>query len=470
MPRLPLPSPLMENLPAAPQAYVVGGTVRDLLMQRHPTDIDIAVDGDAALFAGAIADRLRGRVIPMGKPGLITHRVTGRGLLIDVTGLAGDTLENDLRRRDFTVNAMAYDLQHHQLIDMLDGQGDMAARRIRMVTEQAFIDDPLRLLRAFRMAAVLDFAIEPETLAAITRQGYRISRPAGERLRTELLQLMARPASAHQIQAMSDSGLLLHLLPEMQPMQHCRQNRHHDFDVYEHTLRAYAATEKCLQNAGDIVDALGKRYHAPPYRRTAGAILKYAVLLHDIGKPGTRRVDADGDAHFHGHAQLSADMAEAIHARLRLSKTECAQARILIANHGRPLSLFSAREAGNLSRKGINRLFRECEPWTPEVLLHALGDTLGKKKKPDAAIDRATTFIKDLLRDYFERFRPLAEQEPLLSGRDLMEHFGLKPSALIGDLLQTIEEERLAGRITIREEALACAAEILAARNDPTVD
>jgi tRNA nucleotidyltransferase/poly(A) polymerase len=161
----------MENLPAAPQAYVVGGTVRDLLMQRHPTDIDIAVDGDAALFAGAIADRLRGRVIPMGKPGLITHRVTGRGLLIDVTGLAGDTLENDLRRRDFTVNAMAYDLQHHQLIDRLDGQGDMAARRIRMVTEQAFIDDPLRLLRAFRMAAVLDFAIEPETLAAITRQG-----------------------------------------------------------------------------------------------------------------------------------------------------------------------------------------------------------------------------------------------------------------------------------------------------------
>ena len=87
MPRLPLPRPLLENLHAAPQAYVVGGTVRDLLMERHPTDIDIAVDGDAALFAGAIADRLRGRVIPMGKPGLITHRVTGRGLLIDVTGI-----------------------------------------------------------------------------------------------------------------------------------------------------------------------------------------------------------------------------------------------------------------------------------------------------------------------------------------------------------------------------------------------
>jgi poly(A) polymerase len=465
MPRLPLPRPLLENLPAAPHAYVVGGTVRDLLMERHPTDIDIAVDGDAAAFAGAIADRVRGRVIPLGKPGQITYRVTGQDLLIDITGLAGESLENDLGRRDFTVNAMAYDLHHHHLIDILGGRDDMAARRIRMVAEQAFVDDPLRLLRAFRMAAVLDFTIEPGTLAAINRHGHRIDQPAGERIRTELIQLMACPASARQIQTLSDSGLLIHLLPEMQPMQHCRQNRHHDFDVYEHTLRAYAATEKCLLSAGDIVAPLGNRYHEPPYRRTAGAILKYAVLLHDIGKPGTRRVDAAGETHFHGHAQHSADMAEAIHARLRLSNPECAQARIIIAHHGRPLSLFSAREAGNLSRKGINRLFRECEPWTPEVLLHALGDTLGKKKSPDAAIDRATTFIKDLLRDYFDRFRPLADQEPLIRGRDLMDHFGLKPSALIGELLQAIEEERLAGRITIREEALACAAELLAAQD-----
>ena len=193
--------------------------------------------------------------------------------------------------------------------------------------------------------------------------------------------------------------------------------------------------------------------------------MKYALLLHDIGKPDTRRVDADGEVHFHGHADRSAHMAEAIHKRLRLSKTECEQARIIIANHGRPLSLFSAQNAGNLSRKGINRLFRECDPWTPEVLLHALGDTLGKKKAPDPAIDLALHFIQDLICDYFDRFRPLADKQPLVSGRDLMNHFGLKPSALIGDLLNALEEERLTGRITTREDALACADEFIAAQD-----
>jgi poly(A) polymerase len=467
MPRLPLPKPLLENLPDAPRAYLVGGAVRDLLMQRHPTDVDVAVKGEAAVFAEAIADRLHARVVRIGKPNQATHRVTSRGMLIDITSLAGESLETDLRRRDFTVNAMAYDLHTHRVIDILGGQDDITARHIRMVAEQAFVDDPLRLLRAFRMAAMLDFDIALETLAAIQRHSPRIDQPAGERLRAELVQLMACPASARQIQTMSDCGLLTCLIPEMQPMRHCRQNAHHDFDVYDHTLKAYAATEQCLQTAGHISGALEKRYHQPPYRKTTRAMLKYAVLLHDIGKPDTRRVDGNGEVHFHGHADRSAHMAEAIHKRLRLSKIECEQARVIIASHGRPLSLFSARNAGNLRLKGINRLFRECDPWTPEVLLHALGDTLGKKKAPDPAIDSTLHFIQDLIRDYFDRFRPLADQQPLVSGRNLMAHFGLKPSALVGDLLNAIEEERLAGKISTPEEALDHAAELLAAQDHP---
>lgn len=470
MPRLPLPKRLLENLPGAAPAYLVGGAVRDLLMQRHPTDVDIAVEGEAAAFAGAIADRLHARVVQIGKPNQVTHRVTSRGMLIDITSLAGESLETDLRRRDFTVNAMAYDLHTHRVIDILGGRDDITARHIRMVAEQAFVDDPLRLLRAFRMAAILDFDIAPETLAAIQRHSPRIDQPAGERLRAELVQLMACPASARQFQTMSDCGLLTCLIPEMRPMRHCRQNAHHDFDVYDHTLKAYAATEQCLQTLGHISGTLEKRYHQPPYRKTTRAMLKYAVLLHDIGKPDTRRVDGNGEVHFHGHADRSARMAEAIHKRLRLSKIECEQARVIIASHGRPLSLFSAQNAGNLSHKGINRLFRECDPWTPEVLLHALGDTLGKKKAPDPAIYSTLHFIQDLIRDYFDRFRPLADKQPLVSGRDLMDHLGLKPSALIGDLLQAIEEERLGGRITTHEEALASASEYLAAQDRPKAE
>lgn len=465
MPRLPLPPSLLGNIPPAPpRAYMVGGAVRDLLMQRQPTDVDIVVDGDAGVFAKTLAERLRASVAAIGKAGFVTHRIASRDMLIDITSLAGHTLENDLRRRDFTINAMAYDLGRHQLIDILGGRQDITARRIRMVSEQAFADDPLRLLRAFRLAAVLDFDIAPETFEVITRHSHRIDRPAGERLRTELLRLMSCPASVVQIRGMSESGLLVRLIPELGPLRGCGQNIHHDFDVYDHTLKAYAGTEDCLRDAGSICAALAKRYRRPPVHRWSIAILKYAVLLHDIGKPPTRRVDGRGTVRFHGHARQSAEMAESVHDRLRLSRTEREQARRIIANHGRPMNLLSAHRGASLSRKGINRFFRDCAPWTPEVLVHALGDALGKKARPDADMNVTRHFIRDLLCDYFDRFRPLAARPSLVEGRDLMARFALRPSARIGEVLAAVEEERLAGRIATRDEALAYAAEYLAAR------
>lgn len=468
MTHLPLPSDLLEALPATRGAYLVGGTVRDLLMKRRPTDIDIVVDGRAAAFAQVLAERVKARVVPIGKADLMTYRVTSRQVLIDVTALTGPSMESDLRRRDFTINAMACRLHDHRLVDILGGRRDIEARRIRMVSENAFVDDPLRLLRAFRLAAVLDFTIEADTLAAIQRHGHRIDRPAGERLGTEFFQLLACPSSAAQILAMSKSGLLTRLIPEMQPMQGCGQNRHHDFDVYGHTLKAHAAVETCLQTVDRISVALGKRYRQAPYRKKTAAILKYAVLLHDIGKPATRQTDAAGDVHFHGHAQQSANLAEAIHERLRLANIEREQARIIIANHGRPMDLLAAHRAQNLHRKGVNRLYRECDPWTPEVLLHALGDTMGKKQAPDDSMETTLDFIRGLIDDYFHRYRPLAESRPLVSGRDLMHHFGLQPSVLVGDLLKAVEEERLAGRIATRTDAMAHAAAYLVRTGRPT--
>lgn len=464
---LPLPDDLLEALPNTRGAYLVGGTVRDLLMKRRPSDVDIVVAGGAAAFAGALAERVRARVVPMGKSGLITYRVTARRVLMDVTDLVGASLESDLRRRDFTVNAMACHLYDQELVDILGGRRDMEARRIRMVSEEAFVEDPLRLLRAFRLAAALDYAIEPQTLAAIRRHGHRIDQPAGERLGSEFIQLLGCPASAPQIGAMSDSGLLTGLIPEMRPMQGCRQNRHHDFDVYDHTLKAYTAAESFLQTTGRLSKALEKRYRQAPHRKKTAAILKYAVLLHDIGKPYTRQAGADGEVHFHGHAPYSADLAETVHQRLCLSNADREQARTIIRNHGRPMDLLAAHKAETLHRRGINRLYRECDPWTPEVLLHALGDTMGKKQAPDIEVETTLNFIRGLIGDYFGRYRPLAERQPLVSGRDLMDRFGLPPSALIGELLQAVEEERLTGRITTPDQALAHAASCLARRETP---
>ena len=167
MPRLPLPRSLRQVLPAAPPFYLVGGAVRDLLMERRPTDLDMVVKGNAAAFAATLAARLGARTVTIGKAGFVTHRIAARGLLIDITSTDERALDDDLQRRDFTINAMAYDPTSDQLIDPLNGCSDIIHRQIRMISEQAFVDDPLRLLRAFRIAAVSGFAIAPETLAAI---------------------------------------------------------------------------------------------------------------------------------------------------------------------------------------------------------------------------------------------------------------------------------------------------------------
>ncbi len=157
----------------------MGGSVRDLLLGRRPVDLDIAVTGDPAAYARTIADRAGERVITMGKPGQSVYRITTRDILMDVTSLKNGRLEDDLSARDFTVNAMAWDLQAQILIDPLNGQHDIASQRIRMITAKSFENDPLRLLRTYRMAASLGFAIEGETRAAVKQMAPLVQKPDG---------------------------------------------------------------------------------------------------------------------------------------------------------------------------------------------------------------------------------------------------------------------------------------------------
>jgi tRNA nucleotidyltransferase/poly(A) polymerase len=444
--------PALAHLPAAPAAYLVGGSVRDLLLGRPPVDLDIAVSEDPAGYARAIAARTGRRVVAMGQPGQAVFRVTAHDMLVDVTALKNGRIEDDLQARDFTVNAMAWDLQAQTLVDPLQGRKDIAARSIRMVSAQAFENDPLRLLRAYRMAAVLDFAIDDGTRAAIQKAAGLIRRPAGERLRVELLQLLASPDSARLIRLMVADRLLTTLFPEMQAMVGCPQNEHHDFDIFDHTLQAYGTLETLINSAESVFPGLAARYTGA--NTPAGAVLKYAMLLHDIGKPASRRIDPDGRVRFLGHAEQSARMAGVISQRLRLSRQEVHQAETIIRLHIRPLDLFSASRRQNVSPRAINRFFRDGDPWSVEVLLHALGDRHGKRKSPPPADDGFSDFVTGLIRYYFESYRPGLAAAPLVSGHDLIRQFGLAPGPALGTLLARIEEERLAGSLTTREAAL----------------
>ena len=219
--------------------YVVGGSVRDLLLGRPALDTDIAVTA----FARQLADRLAGSYVEIGKSGLTIHRVVVGDRIFDVSALHGAGIEQDLRRRDFTINAMAVDAATGNIIDCTGGRKDLQAGIIRMVSPSVFRSDPLRLLRAYRLAAGLSFDIDPATERAIADDAQRIGQSAGERIWAELQQILACRTSRVQLEQMQASGLLTAVFPELEPLSGCHQGDHHRWDVFTHSLQAYRHLE-----------------------------------------------------------------------------------------------------------------------------------------------------------------------------------------------------------------------------------
>ncbi|MCJ8500014.1 CCA tRNA nucleotidyltransferase [Desulfatitalea alkaliphila] len=437
-------------LPPAPDAYLVGGAVRDLALGRQPADYDVAVPGDAQRFARFLADRAGGgRVVELGREAFALYRVvSATGVWIDITPLQQNDLETDLHTRDFTINALACRLDSGEIIDPLAGMKDLQRRMVRMVSAANLQNDPVRLLRAHRLAAVLDFQIAPATDRAIHRYAHLIRNAAGERIWTELQSMLDCPTAADRVRAMADDGLLTALLPELTPLRDCGPDRHHAYDALTHTLKAFKALEELLFKpaqqlppaAADFVAGL-----APPARHA----LQLAMLLHDIGKPDSRAKGPDGAYHYHGHAASGAQLADSVLRRLRAPNRIRNAACFLIRHHQRPLHLFL-----NYSTRAEGRFFRVCGAQTPSILLHAIADTMGKKPPPTPAQDPLQAFLSDRLTHYVTEIQHRRREPPLLTGRDLIDHFGLKPSARFAQLLDAVEEARLAGQLRDKPSAL----------------
>ena len=441
------------------QAYLVGGSVRDLVRGTKPTDYDIAVFGDPMAYAGQLAERLKTRVIILGKDRFSVYRLVAGAASIDITPAKGRDIQADLLGRDFTINALACNLCDGQVVDVTGGLADLSNRVVRMVSPAAFQDDPARLIRAYRMAAALDFQIEPQTAQAIANQAASIQRTAGERVWSELQMVLSSVDSHIHILGMAQSGLLSAIIPQLRPMKGCRQNRHHAYDVFDHSLHAHQAMGKVLMHVEHYFDEPAAQYIKETESKTR-AVLKLAILLHDAGKPASCTFDASGTPHFYGHAVKSAQIAQAVGLQLRLSNQDRKRLVFIVQNHQRPLSLFLSAQADqhHLPPKALGRFLRHCGDHTPHLLVHALADYMGKGTKAAGM----KLFLKRLMAAYFERQH--TPQDPLLNGQDIIDHFGISPSPLIGDLLRRVEQARLAGMIRDREQALAWVTHYLAGK------
>jgi tRNA nucleotidyltransferase/poly(A) polymerase len=345
---------------------------------------------------------------------------------------------------------MAYALYSGKIIDCVGGMEDLAAKKIRMVSEKVFREDPIRLVRAFRIGAMFDFEIEPQTLSCIRNEAKLIQNSSGERIQAEFFKMLCMRKSYYYLSQMADVRLLFEIFPELGALKGCQQNRYHLYDVFEHTMKAYYHLEAILNKYTSFMSEF-MHHNIPDMDEDKTALNKYSILLHDIGKPSTRTVDEKGGVHFHGHGAKSADMAKKISKRLKLSSRKDRYIACIIRNHLRPLLLFEANRQKTLTRKGITRFFMKCGGNTPDILLHSIADMMGKESDRNKAF---LEFAKDLMRKYYFDFQPKMLKSPLISGHDLMDTFQLAPSSLFKTIIDHVEEARLSGIITNRQDAL----------------
>ncbi len=447
-----------------PDVYLVGGTVRDILLNTSPKDYDLVAIRDPMALAEQIAQKAESRVIALGKPGLRLYRVVAGQQVFDIAPAKGECIASDLKQRDFTINALAIRLETGEVLDPTGGLEDIHGKKIRMISYENLKQDPLRMLRAYRIGACLNFIIDGPTRDAISREAFRIRESAGERVREELMKLLATPNAFPHLAGMDETGLLLEILPEMAPLKHCGQNRYHDSTVFEHTLRAFKELESLITSPEVViagVEPTPELFKSPARL----ALLKLSLLLHDLGKPEAQSVDEKGNIHFYAHETVGADIASNLNHRLRFSNKDRQYMDFMIRNHLKPLFLFLAHQKNQLTRRGVFRFFLKSGRLSFDLLIHAIADNRGKAdaEKTEAFIGFAT----DLIRSYFQDFLPATADPPVISGHDLIEVFGLSPSPLFAKILEQVRMECLANKVRNRRQAIEIARKLLETASFP---
>jgi tRNA nucleotidyltransferase (CCA-adding enzyme) len=414
-----VPAPVQDLLAgllaAGHSAYVVGGCLRDALLSREPADWDLTTearpDEIQSLFPKALYENRFGTVVVRHEHA--QYEITAFRRDVCYTDHRhpdsvefGDSIEEDLARRDFTVNAMAWGArpgEEPRFVDPHHGREDLGRRLLRAVgdPDRRFREDALRMVRAVRLAATLEFAVEPETLAAVTRNVELARHLSGERIAAEMAKLLAAPRPSVGLRLMRQTGLLEVLLPELARQPGIAQNKVGGEDLWDHTLRT--------------VDAAPNR-----------TLVRLAALLHDVGKPDTL-----ADGHFHGHESVGADMTRDILARLHAPRDLQERTAHLVANH-----MFSYRP--DWSDAAVRRFIRKIGPGAIEDLI-----ALRQADNEGSGLEAEAGLLPELARRIEVELagRPvLGRQQLAVDGYDLQAELGLKPGRELGRILNELTE------------------------------
>ena len=469
-------APLARGRTHLPPAYLVGGAVRDALLRRPVAELDLACASPQA-WATALANALGTNVVRLGGR-FPLHRLPLRDGSIDLTPLAG-TLDQDLARRDFTVNALAVPLHRvpadlaqldpSEVIDQHAGLADLEARRLRIISNRALTQDPLRTLRALRLAAELAFVLVPATQAAVTSHAALLAEVAPERVEHELTRLFATSRASQAVRLLERTTLLDVCFPELIEGRGVDQRPHHRFDVLEHALTALEWLDLLLAPTPPEAEPAAPIWHATwdqpwPVTRWGNVrerlaehviTLRLATLLHDVGKPRTRTVEPDGRTRFFGHGDLGAEIVRSRLAAWRFPSRQIERIALLVEQHLRPGQVASPGQPP--TAHALHRFHQRLAGATPDVCLLFLADSLATAGA-EALAPRWPAYIAHVQRIACWQEPPAAARlRALVDGRAIMAATGLPPGPRVGRILAAIAEATATEAVHNADEALALA-------------
>lgn len=416
-----------QLITAGYESYLVGGCVRDILIGKTPKDWDLTTNATPEQIQSVFPDSFYENTF--GTVGVKTGSDDPTLAIVEVTPFReegiysdarrpdsvrfADTIVEDLRRRDFTVNAIAYNMANDEVVDLHQGMEDIEHKTIRTVgdSRERFAEDALRMLRAIRLSAQLEFTIDPDTLSGIAENASQLAKISQERIRDEFSKTIMTDAPMQALYIAEKVGLLAHIIPELTEGIGCAQNQAHAFDVFEHLLRS-------MQHAAD------KKWPLP---------VRLAALLHDVGKPQSRRFSNEKhDWTFHGHEVIGARMAKIILTRLHYPKELIEEVVALVRWH----MFFSDPDAITLSavRRTIANVGTE-RIW--ELLDLRVCDRIGtgRPKEQPFRLRKYISMVEEALRD------PISVAMLKIDGKRLMEISGERPSIRLGWVLHALLEE-----------------------------
>ncbi len=433
--------------------WLVGGSIRDAILNREILDFDFAVDGNVKKIAKNFASSAKTSYIVLHSEFDECRVVYKKKYVFDFATFRGENIEQDLIRRDFTINSLALRLKdikdgNFNLIDPKSGLDDLSSGMIRVVDGNSFKDDPLRILRAFRFSSQLDFKIDKSTLTLASQNAESLSKVSKERIMYELFLILENKQSWRYIEEMAELGIFFTIFKDAERLK----QTYPELDLWEHSLSTLKELEGLLLN-----DAFMKKFGLDVGEYLDGKkiqTLKLGALFHDIAKPWTLSEDEEGTLHFYGHDLLGVKMVRSIFKDMKLSNREIDAIALLVRHHMRPHLL--AREE-DLSTRAMRRFLRDIEGEAVGSLLIAYADVVATNNGDVDPLEKLLEKFVKFKREEEKR----KEFKRLIDGNDLIENLHLIPGTIFKTILSTVEEEQLEGKIHTKQQALELARKIV---------